>query len=168
MLVARSHPSPHSTLLLSSSGLLLYDGTYGDAHGDAHLNSYIGTHLGCEPWLRESYSWPWFEVVGFSRVYCPGAAPSIPKRALLYLYMYRYYSLCAKDTAPLLLTGGRRGVGGSWPSKRTGRVPRPPLLVALGAPPRELVRGRDLAQGLYLFFVLIKGFLRVPHPLSSL
>ena len=54
-------------------------------------------------------------------------------------------------------SGGRRGVGGLDPSKRPGRVPRPPPLVAppSGAPPKELVRGRgDLGAKAIPFFAL--------------
>ena len=59
-------------------------------------------------------------------------------------------------------------MGGPDPSKRPGRVPRPPTLVA---PLRGTTRGaregtRSLAQGQFRFSALIKGFLRVPHPLS--
>ena len=83
------------------------------------------------------------------------------------IWSHYFYSAFVPRSQPLS-SGGRRGVGGPDPSKRPGRVPRPPTLVA---PLRGATRGaregtRSLAQGQFRFSALIKGFLRVPHPLS--
>ena len=83
-----------------------------------------------------------------------------------------FLSLSANVTTPLLLSGGRRGVGGPFGDQirlnaQGGSQGLPPWWRLFGAPSRELVRGRDLAQGPYLFNTF-KGLQRVLNPLGPL
>ena len=88
-----------------------------------------------------------------------GGPLGAPQAVLVPLLLFFKYP-CAKVTTPLLLSGGRRGVGGPAPPKRPGRVPRPPTLVA---PLRGATRGAregavTLAQGASSLLHFKKGF----------
>ena len=93
------------------------------------------------------------------------AAPT----AVIYIYLYIDTTAFLPRTQPLFsLRAGEEGLGDlDRLNAQGGSQGLPSWWRPFGAPPRELVRGRDLAQGLYLCLVLKKGVLRVPHPLRS-